>query len=85
MTNIVSGRSAPGRWFEAQGTWGARVDRGARRGDLVTQRREEPKAGSQASFDRNEAEDARRPHPRTLALELEKKLAEALEQQTATS
>ena len=55
-----------------------------RRGDLVSQRCEEPDAWSQASFERNEGENAYR-HTRASTSELERKLAEALEQQTATS
>ena len=67
----------------------------ARRGDLVSQRREEANARPQASFDRNEGEDARCSSGasqaalirklKARASDLEKKLGEALEQQTATS
>ena len=57
------------------------------RGDLVSQRREEPNARSQASFERNEGESARWPQvrkPTRLEQEIEE-LVEAREQQVATS
>ena len=50
--------------------------------NLVSQGREEPNGRSQASFHRNEGESARGSQAR---IQVEKKLAEALEQQAATS